>query len=142
MGILKTLRSVASFSMPTLSRRKRRLARAANIADMRLIAQRRLPAGIFDYIDGAAEDEITMRRNSAAFQQYEFVPRILRNVSGIDTSTSFLGHTLTTPLLFSPTGFTRIAHSQGELSVARIAARHGLPYCLSTLSITTVASGN
>ena len=88
MGILKTLRSVASFSMPTLSRHKRRVERAANIADFRLIAKSRLPHGIFDYIDGAAEDEITMRRNAEAFQQYEFVPRILgsersRNASSI-----------------------------------------------------------
>ena len=79
-----------------------------------------------------------MRRNTAAFQQYEFVPRVLRNVADIDTSTSFLGRTLEIPLLFSPTGFTRIAHSQGELSVARVAARHGLPYCLSTLSTRSI----
>ena len=138
MGLIKTLRSVASFSVPTFSRHKRRFERAANIADLRLIAKSRLPHGIFDYIDGAAEDEITMRRNSAAFQQYEFVPRVLRNVAGIDTSTSFLGRTLESPLLFSPTGFTRIAHSQGELSVARVAAHHGLPYCLSTLSTRSI----
>ena len=138
MGLIRTLRSVATFSVPTLSRQKRRFERAANIADLRLIAKSRLPQGIFDYIDGAAEDEISMRRNSAAFQQYEFVPRVLRNVADIDTSTSFLGRTLETPLLFSPTGFTRIAHSQGELSVARVAARHGLPYCLSTLSTRSI----
>ncbi|MBJ7490570.1 MAG: alpha-hydroxy-acid oxidizing protein, partial [Ilumatobacteraceae bacterium] len=129
---------MARFSVPTLSRQKRRFERAANIADLRLIAKSRLPHGIFDYIDGAAEDEITMRRNTAAFQQYEFVPRVLRNVADIDTSTSFLGRTLESPLLFSPTGFTRIAHSQGELSVARVAARHGLPYCLSTLSTRSI----
>jgi len=105
MGIIRTLRSVARFSVPTLSRQKRRFERAANIADLRLIAKSRLPHGIFDYIDGAAEDEITMRRNAEAFQQYEFVPRILRNVSNIDTSTTFLGRTLESPLLFSPHGF-------------------------------------
>lgn len=138
MGLIRTLRSVATFSVPTLSRHKRRFERAANIADLRLIAKSRLPHGIFDYIDGGAEDEITMRRNTAAFQQYEFVPRVLRNVSDIDISTSLLGRTLESPLLFSPTGFTRIAHSQGELSVARVAARHGLPYCLSTLSTRSI----
>ena len=138
MGLVRTLRSVASFAVPTVSRHKRQLARAANIADLRAIAKRRLPHGIFDYIDGGAEDEITMQRNSAAFQRYEFVPRVLRNVSGIDTATQFLGRTLETPLIFSPTGFTRIAHSQGELSVARVAANHGLPYCLSTLSTRSI----
>jgi L-lactate dehydrogenase (cytochrome) len=121
-----------------LSRRTRKLERAANIADLRLLARARLPRGIFDYIDGGAEDEITMRRNSDAFRDYEFVPRILRNVADIDTSTSLLGRSLSSPLIFSPTGFTRIAHSQGELSVALVAAKHGLPYCLSTLSTRSI----
>lgn len=138
MGIVRTLRSVASFSRPTLSRRTRKLERAANITDLRTLARARLPRGIFDYIDGGAEDEITMRRNSDAFRDYEFVPRILRNVADIDTSTTLLGRTLASPLIFSPTGFTRIAHSQGELSVARVAAKHGLPYCLSTLSTRSI----
>jgi L-lactate dehydrogenase (cytochrome) len=138
MGIVRTLRSVASFSRPTWSRRARKLERAANIGDLRVLARARLPRGIFDYIDGGAEDEITMHRNSDAFRDYEFVPRILRDVSDIDTSTTLLGRTLSSPIIFSPTGFTRIAHSQGELSVARVAANHGLPYCLSTLSTRSI----
>lgn len=138
MGLITTLRSVARFSRPTLSRRTRKLRRVANIADLRHLAQRRLPGGIFDYIDGAAEDELSVRRNSEAFTRYEFVPRILRDVSHIDTATEFLGRTLRYPIIFSPTGFTRIAHSQGELAVARVAERHGLPYCLSTLSTRSI----
>lgn len=138
MGLFRTLRSVASFARPTLSTRKRRFDRAANIDDLRLIAKRRLPGGIFDYIDGGAEDEVSLYRNRAAYQHYEFVPRILRDVSGIDTSTTFLGRSLSTPIIFSPTGFTRIAHSQGELAVARVAASHQLPYCLSTLSTRSI----
>jgi len=102
------------------------------------MARRRLPRGIFDYIDGGAEDEVTMQRNSDAFQNYSFVPRVLTDVSQIDTSTTFLGQNLPFPLIFSPTGFTRIAHSQGELSVARVAAKHQLPYCLSTLSTRSI----
>jgi L-lactate dehydrogenase (cytochrome) len=102
------------------------------------MARRRLPRGIFDYIDGGAEDEITMQRNTAAFQNYTFVPRVLRDVSTIDTSTTFLGKHLPYPIIFSPTGFTRIAHSDGELAVARVADRHGLPYCLSTLSTRSI----
>ena len=138
MGMFRTVRSVARFSPMSLSRRQRRLTRAANIADLRQMAQTRLPRGIFDYIDGGAEDEITMRRNSAAFQHYSFVPNVLRDVSNIDTTTTLLGRTLSSPIIFSPTGFTRIAHSQGELAVARVAARHGLPYCLSTLSTRSI----
>ena len=138
MGLLRTLQSVASFARPTMSARKRRFDRAANIDDLRLIAKRRLPGGIFDYIDGGAEDEVSLHRNRDAYQRYEFVPRILRDVSNIDTSTTFLGQTLPSPLIFSPTGFTRIAHSQGELAVARVAAAHQLPYCLSTLSTRSI----
>ena len=138
MGLFRTLRSVASFARPTVSARKRRFDRAANIDDLRLIAKRRLPGGIFDYIDGGAEDETSLHNNRAAYQRYEFVPRILRDVSGIDTSTTFLGRSLATPIIFSPTGFTRIAHSDGELAVARVAANHQLPYCLSTLSTRSI----
>lgn len=138
MGLFRTVRSVARFSPITVSRRSRQLQRAANIGDLRDIAQRRLPRGIFDYIDGGAEDEVTMRRNSAVFQEYSFVPRVLRDVSAVDTSTTFLGEHLPFPLIFSPTGFTRIAHSDGELAVARVADRHGLPYCLSTLSTRSI----
>ena len=138
MGILRSLRSVASFGTPVVSARKRRFARAANIADLRLIAQRRLPGGIFDYIDGAAEDETTMRGNSEAFAGIGFRPRVMRDVSSVDTTGSLLGHRLPFPLVFAPTGFTRIAHSQGELAVARVAARHGLPYTLSTLSTRSI----
>lgn len=138
MGLISTLRSVARFSRPTLSRRTRQLQRVANIADLRRLAKRRLPAGIFDYIDGAAEDEITVRRNSESYSRFEFVPRVLRDVSNIDTSTKFLGRTLPYPILFSPTGFTRIADSEGELAVARVAAKHQLPYCLSTLSTRSI----
>jgi len=141
------LRSVARFARPTLSRRKRRFQRAANIADLRLIAKDRLPSGIFDYIDGGAEDEKTLARNTEVFDRYLFVPRVLRDMSSIDTSTTLFGQKLEMPLIFSPTGFTRIAHSQGELAVARVAARHGLPYCLSTLAtrsieeVATVSTG-
>lgn len=138
MGLFRTLRSVASFARPTVSARKRRFERAANIDDLRLIAKRRLPGGIFDYIDGGAEDETSLHNNRAAYQRYEFVPRILRDVSGIDTSTTFLGRSLATPIIFSPTGFTRIAHSDGELAVARVASQLQLPYCLSTLSTRSI----
>jgi L-lactate dehydrogenase (cytochrome) len=138
MGIFRTVRSVARFSPVTLSRRTRQLDRAANIADLRVLARRRLPRGIFDYIDGGAEDETTMARNSAAFQNYSFSPRVLQDVSAVDTSTTFLGQQLPFPIIFSPTGFTRIAHSDGELAVARVADRHGLPYCLSTLSTRSI----
>lgn len=79
-----------------------------------------------------------MRGNSEAFAGIGFRPRVMRDVSSVDTTASLLGHRLPFPLVFAPTGFTRIAHSQGELAVARVAARHGLPYTLSTLSTRSI----
>lgn len=138
MGLISTIRSVARFDGRRRTRTARRLGRAAGIDDLRTIAKRRLPGGIFDYIDGGAEDERTLAANVSAFRDVVFVPRVLRDVSNIDTSTRFLGAALPMPVMLSPTGFTRIAHSQGELSVARVASRWSIPYCLSTLSTRSI----
>ena len=94
--------------------------------DLRRLARRRLPAGVFDYIDGAAEDERSLTGSTAAFARIGFAPRVLRDVGAVDTSTTLLGRHLPIPLVLSPTGFTRIADPQGELAVAR-AARAGRP---------------
>ena len=136
--MLDTLRSVLRFRRFELDPAARRLARAASVEDLRRIARRRLPRGVFDYIDGAAEDELTRSRNTAAFRRLEFRPRILRNVAGIRTETTLLGEPLPFPLVLAPTGFTRIADPQGELAVARAAERAGLPYTLSTLSTRSI----
>ncbi|HET9666772.1 MAG TPA: alpha-hydroxy acid oxidase [Desertimonas sp.] len=143
--MLDSLRSVVQFRRFELDATKRRLATAANTDDLRRIAKRRLPGGVFDYIDGGAEDERTMRANREAFSNYRFKPRVLRDVSAVDTSVSVLGKTIPLPLVLAPTGFTRIADPQGELAVARAAQRAGLPYTLSTLStrsIEEVAAAN
>jgi L-lactate dehydrogenase (cytochrome) len=143
--MLDTLRSVVRFRRFEFDGNKRRLATVANVDDLRRIAKRRLPGGVFDYIDGGAEDERTMRANRAAFGNYRFRPRVLRDVSDIDTGTSLLGQAMPLPLVLAPTGFTRIADPQGELAVARAAQRAGLPYTLSTLStrsIEEVAAAN
>lgn len=108
------------------------------MADLRSIARRRLPRGVFDYIDGGAEDEITMNANNAAFRRVTFRPRVLRDVGEVDTSTSLLGKPVPYPLVLAPTGFTRIAHPAGELAVASAAARAGLPYTLSTLGTRSI----
>ena len=95
----------------------------AIVADLRRVARRRLPHGVFDYIDGGAEDERSLARNSAAFADYEFQPRVLRDVSNLDTSTTLFGRSMSMPVILAPTGYSRIADSQGELAVARAAAR-------------------
>jgi L-lactate dehydrogenase (cytochrome) len=136
--MLDTLRSVLRFRRFELDANKRRLATAACVDDLRRIAKRRLPGGVFDYIDGGAEDERTMRANRDAFANLRFRPRVLRDVSAIDTTTSLLGRTIPFPLVLAPTGFTRIADPQGELAVARAARRAQLPYTLSTLSTRSI----
>lgn len=129
--MFKTLRSVMRFRRFEFSRTKRRLARAASVEDLRAIARKRLPGGVFDYIDGGAEDESALLRNRDAYRRIEFRPRVLRDVGGVDPSTVLLGKPLAFPLVLAPTGFNRIADPQGELAVARAAARAGIPYTLS-----------
>jgi L-lactate dehydrogenase (cytochrome) len=136
--VIETLRSVLRFRRLELDPVARRLARAASVADLRAIARRRLPRGVFDYIDGGAEDERTMAANAAAFAAVTFRPRVLRDVGEVDTSTTLLGRPLPLPLVLAPTGFTRIADPDGELAVARAAARAGVPYTLSTLSTRSI----
>jgi len=136
--MIRTLRSVIRFRTFGRSATSRRLAKAADVGDLRRIAKRRLPFGVFDYIDGAAEDELTIGRNRAAYQRVEFRPRVLRDVSAVDPGTTLLGHEVPLPLVLAPTGFTRIADPEGELAVARAAARAGVPYTLSTLSTRSI----
>jgi L-lactate dehydrogenase (cytochrome) len=134
----ETLRSVLRFRPIELDPVARRLAKVASVEDLRKIAKRRLPHGVFDYIDGGAEDERTMVANSNAYARVTFKPRVLRDVSTVDTSTTLLGRKLPLPLALSPTGFSRIADPQGELAVARAAARAGLPYSLSTIATRSI----
>ena len=119
--MIETFRSVVRFKPIEFDRVKRRLNGVATVDDLRAIARRRLPRGVFDYIDGGAEDERSMARNVGAFGRIEFRPRVLRDVSRVDPSTELFGRRLAFPLILAPTGFTRIANSQGELAVARAA---------------------
>lgn len=136
--IVDTLRSVLRFRRLEFSAAQRRLQKAASIEDLRRMARRRLPGGVFDYIDGGAEDEVAMDRNTRAFRDLEFVPRVLRDMGRVDTTGTILGREVPLPLILAPTGFTRIAHPAGELAVARAAARAGLPYSLSTMGTRSV----
>lgn len=135
---LASLRSVIRFGRVETDPVRRRLARAASVADLRRIARRRLPGGCFDYIDGGAEDERTLAANLGAFAATSFRPRVLRGLETIDMTSSVLGAASELPLVLAPTGFTRIADPQGELSVARAAARAGVPYTLSTLATRSI----
>ncbi len=136
--MLETLRSVLRFQRFEIDPVMRRLARAASVEDLRVMARRRLPRGVFDYIDGGAEAELSLTRSLAAYRRLEFQPRVLRAVGDVDISASLLGRPLALPLVLAPTGFNRIAHPAGELAVARAAARAGVPYTLSTLSTRSI----
>lgn len=117
---------------------ERRLSRAHTIGDLRSIARRRTPRAVFDYTDGAAEAEISLRRARAAFRSVEFRPGVLRDVSRIDPSTTILGRRSALPFVFAPTGFTRMMHHEGERAVVRVADRRGIPYALSTMGTTSL----
>jgi L-lactate dehydrogenase (cytochrome) len=93
---------------------------------------------VFDYIDGGAEDERTLAANEAAFAAVTFRPRVLRGIDKVEVEATILGRPLAYPLVLAPTGFTRLAHPDGELAVARAATRAGLPYTLSTLSTRSI----
>jgi len=134
----ETLRSVLQFRPVQLRPADRALSQAACVDDFRRIARRRLPRGVFDYIDGGAEDEISLRRNVTAFRRLEFRPRVLCDVGVVDTSTTLLGQAQPLPLVLAPTGYTRLASPAGELDVARAAAKAGLPYSLSTMSTCSI----
>jgi L-lactate dehydrogenase (cytochrome) len=133
-----TLRSVLRFERIELDPVARRLDRGVSVADLRAMARRRLPRGVFDYIDGGAEDERTLAANVEAYARTTFRPRVLRDVGEVDPSTTLLGRPLPMPLVLAPTGFTRIADPEGELAVARAAAGAGIPYTLSTLSTRSI----
>lgn len=120
-----------------LSPVERRLASAATIWDLRSVARRHVPRAVFDYVDGAAESETSLRRSREAYARIEFVPSVLRDVSAIDTSTTILGRRAALPIVFAPTGFTRLMNHEGEPAVARVAGRLGVPYAISTLGTTS-----
>jgi len=115
----------------------RRLARDASISDLRRRAKRRAPKAPFDYVDGAADDEISLTRSRRLFRDLEFIPNVLRDVSDVDASTAILGKPVAFPFGFAPTGFTRMMHHEGERAVASVAQRVGIPFALSTMGTTT-----
>jgi L-lactate dehydrogenase (cytochrome) len=117
---------------------QRRLSHALTIADLRAVAKRRTPRAVFDYTDGGAETETSLRRAREAFARVEFRPRVLRDVTVVDTTTTLLGRPAALPLALAPTGFTRMMHHQGERGVVRVAEGAGIPYALSTLGTTSI----
>jgi isopentenyl diphosphate isomerase/L-lactate dehydrogenase-like FMN-dependent dehydrogenase len=108
--------------------------RVVNIGDLRLAAQRRLPRVVFDYIDGGADGEVTLRENTRAFEEIVFRPRNAVFVRGCEMRTKILGCDLSMPLLLAPVGFSRMIYPQGEITAARAAGKAGVGFCLTTIS--------
>jgi L-lactate dehydrogenase (cytochrome) len=132
------LAPLLKFTTPTLHRKRKRLTSALTIWDLREIAKKRTPQGPFDYTDGSAESEVTLERARQAFLDLEFRPNILKDVSQLSTECQVLGETFHMPVGISPTGFTRMMHTEGERAGARAAAKFGIPFTLSTLGTTTI----
>jgi len=109
-----------------------------NIADLRQRAFRKLPSPMFHYIDGGADDEWTLRRNTDAFNDYQLQPAYLNNISKVDLTTHVLGCDLKLPFFLSPTGMSRLFHHHREFGVARAAAGAGTLYSLSTMATTSL----
>ena len=126
------------FKKPDLNAKRRRLQSAQTIWDLRKIARRRTPAAAFDYTDGAAEGEISLRRARQAFRDVEFHPDILRPAPSVDTSCQILGGTSAMPFGIAPTGFTRLMQTEGEVAGAGAAGAAGIPFTLSTLGTASI----
>jgi L-lactate dehydrogenase (cytochrome) len=123
---------------PDFDSRRRRLARAQTIEELRTIARRRTPRAAFDYTDGAAEAEISLKRARQAFRDIEFHPDILCPAVDVDTSCRIFGGTSALPFGIAPTGFTRLMHTEGEIAGASAAGAAGIPFTLSTLGTTAI----
>jgi len=115
-----------------------KLSSACNIDDLRLLARRRLPRMIFDFFDGGAEDEVTLRANRAAYERLRFAPRVLRDVSKPDTACEIVGGPSRYPFLIAPTGSIGMAWPGADVAIARAAARFGIPYTLSTNATASI----
>ncbi|WP_027162160.1 alpha-hydroxy acid oxidase [Mesorhizobium sp. WSM1293] len=115
-----------------------RLSDCHNFSDYRRMAQQRLPGPIFNYIDGAADDEVTYRRNTESFETCDLVPNVLRGVSEVDMSVTVMGQKLAMPFYCSPTALQRLFHHQGERAVAKAAAKYGTMFGVSSLGTVSL----
>jgi L-lactate dehydrogenase (cytochrome) len=135
---VREMRKLVQLRTVPLDARTRRLGACFDISDLRRAAKRLIPRPVFDYVEGAADEEISVAANVAAFRSWRFLPRVLAGVESTDTSAPVLGSTLPVPMVLAPTGYTRMLHPDGEIGAARSAFRHGLPYTLSTMATTAI----
>ncbi|HWU47679.1 MAG TPA: alpha-hydroxy acid oxidase [Humibacter sp.] len=135
---VRDLAPLMQFKKPELSAKKRRLDAAYTIYDLRAIAKRVTPKAPFDYTDGSAEAELSLGRARQAFEDIQFNPAILRDVSRLDTTREVLGGPTALPFGIAPTGFTRMMQTEGEIAGASAAAAAGIPFSLSTMGTASI----
>ena len=109
-----------------------------NVNDFRNLAKSKLPAPIFHYIDGAADDEVTYRRNTKAYEQCDLIPNVLAGVEDVDTSVEIMGMKIDIPMFCSPTALQRLFHYDGERAVAKAAEQYGTLFGISSLGTVSL----
>jgi len=133
----KNIKPLLGWGLPKSPFQDRKLNSAVNLAELRLLAKRRVPKAVFDYVDGGANDELAYARSQEIYSRIEFKARVLRDVSVIDLKTKILGKESALPIILAPTGYTRMMHYQGEVMVAKVCDENNLIYNLSTMGTTS-----
>ena len=133
----KNIKPLLGWSLPKFPLEDRKLKRAVNLQELRLLARKRVPKAVFDYVDGGANDELSYQRSAETFSKVQFHARVLRDVSKIDLTTKIAGKESSLPIIFAPTGYTRMMNYEGEPMVAQICEENNLIYSLSTMGTTS-----
>ena len=133
----KNIKPLLGWSLPKDLFADRKLKKVVNLAEMRLLSKKRVPKAVFDYVDGGANDELAYARSQEIYSRVEFRARVLRDVSKIDLTADIVGQKSALPIIFAPTGYTRMMHYQGEVMVAKVCEENNLVYNLSTMGTTS-----
>jgi L-lactate dehydrogenase (cytochrome) len=133
----KNIKPLLGWSLPKFPLQDRKLKKAVNLAELRILASKRVPKAVFDYVDGGANDEISYKRSAEVFSNVQFNARVLRDVSKIDLTTRIVGQDSALPIIFAPTGYTRMMHYEGEPMAAKVCEENNLIYSLSTMGTTS-----
>jgi len=134
----KSIKPLLGWSLPTFGKEDKALNRCITLEEIRLLSKKRVPRAVFDYVDGGANEEISMGRTRRAYSRVEFRPLVLRDVNTVDLTTTILGEKSSLPIIFAPTGYTRMMHYTGEVAVASVATKHNMVYSLSTMGTFSV----
>jgi len=133
----KNVKPLLGWSLPKLPLQDKKLKKVVNMAEMRNLAKKRVPKAVFDYVDGGANDELAYARSQEIYSKVEFKARVLRDVSKIDLNAEILDAKTSLPIIFAPTGYTRMMHYKGEVMVAKVCQENNLIYNLSTMGTTS-----